>query len=229
MKKEKEFVISLGGSIAFPEEININFLKDFYFFIKKQIKTGKKFVIVAGGGGITRKYQKAASQITKVSNEDKDWLGIHATRLNAHLLRTIFKREAHPVVFDKRFKIREFGKYSIIVASGWRPGFSTDFVAIQIAVDFKIKKVINLSKIDYVYSEDLEENPKAKPIKEICWKDYLKIIPKKWTPGLHVPIDPVGARLAKREKIAVIVAFGGNLENLKRILEEKEFEGTILK
>jgi uridylate kinase len=224
----KKFVISLGGSIAFPEKINIAFLRNFYLFIKKEIKRGNKFIIVAGGGNITRKYQQAAGKVSRVSSEDKDWIGIHATRLNAHLLRTIFKREANPFVFDSRFKITSFGRYPMIVASGWRPGWSTDYVAVQIAVDFKLKSVINLSKAAYVYTVDFQKFPEAKPIEKISWKNYLNLIPQKWTPGLHVPVDPVAAKLAIRKKIKVIVANGEDLNNLRNILRGKNFKGTAL-
>jgi len=225
---DKKFVISLGGSIAFPEKINVNFLKSFSLFIKKEIKKGYKFLIVVGGGEITRRYQEAAGKITRVTNEDKDWIGIHATRLNAHLLRTILKRKAHPVVFDQRFKIKDFGKYSLIIGSGWRPGWSTDYVAVQIAVDLKIRIVINLTKIDYLYTADLKKEPRAKPIEKISWAEYRRLIPKKWTPGLHVPIDPIAAKLAQKEKIRVIIAQGENLDNLKNILKGKKFKGTII-
>lgn len=228
MTDGKKFVISLGGSVAFPENLNIDFLRAFYNFIKKEIKKRNKFIIIAGGGSITRKYQQAAGKISRISNEDKDWLGIHATRLNAHLIRTIFKREANPVVFDNRFKITRFGTYSLIVASGWRPGWSTDYVSVQIAVDFKIKSVLNLGKADYVYTADFQKFPDAKPIEEIRWKDYLNLIPQKWTPGLHVPVDPIAAKLALRKNIKVIVANGEDLKNLRNILRGKNFKGTVL-
>ena len=141
-QKPRKFVLDLGGSIVCPDEIDINFLKKFCVFLKKEVKRGNKFVIMVGGGRVCRQYQIAAAKITKVLDTDKDWIGIHATRVNAHLLRTIFRKEAHPVVFDTRFKLKGFGKYSIIIASGWEPGCSTDFDAIQIAVDFKIKETI---------------------------------------------------------------------------------------
>ena len=83
-------VIALGGSIIVSRSIQVRFLKQFRKFILKFIKQGKRFVIVAGGGSIARNYQAAASDIVKLSDEDQDWLGIHATRINAHLLRAIF-------------------------------------------------------------------------------------------------------------------------------------------
>ena len=228
MKTGEKFVIAFGGSVAFPKEIDTDFLRRFYFFIKKEIKKGNKFIIIVGGGVVTRTYQQAAAMVTKVSDEDKDWIGIHATRLNAHFLRTLFKKEANPIVFDERLKIKEFGKYPIIIGSGWRPGWSTDFVAVQIAADFNINKVIILGKPDYVYTSDFEKDEHAKPIKKITWDDYFKLIPSKWSPGLHAPVDPVAARLAKKEKMRVVVANGRDMGNFRKILIGKNFKGTIL-
>ncbi len=224
----KKFVLGLGGSIICPRNIDTAYLRRFYKFVKKEIKKGNKFVIVTGGGDTARKYQKAALGIANVPDEDKDWLGIHATRLNAHLLRTIFRKEADPVVFDKRFRLKDFQRHSIIIASGWRPGWSTDYVAFQIAVDLKIDKVIILTKPDYVYSADPNNDKNAKPLKEITWEKYIKKIPPKWSPGLHAPVDPIAARLAQKEKMKVILINGRNLENLENVLRGKGFKGTTI-
>ena len=224
----KKFVISLGGSVICPKEIDVKFLRRFYFFIKKEINRGLKFIIVAGGGHTARGYQKAISKIKKVSNEDKDWLGIEATKLNALLLKTILKKGSHPIIFDKRFKIKNFGKYPIIIGSGWKPGWSTDFVTVQIAADFKIKPVILLGKPAYVYTANPDENKNAKPIEKMSWEGYFKIIPKKWSPGLHAPVDPIAAKLAQKEKIPVIIAGGKDLKNFEKILKGEKFKGTIL-
>jgi len=228
MKSNKKFVISFGGSVICPEEIDAQLLKKFYLFIKKEIKNGSKFIIVAGGGDTARKYQKAALEIGKASIEDKDWLGIQSTKLNALLLKSLFKKEAYPLFFDQRFKIKSFGKYSIIIGCGWKPGWSTDFVTCQIAVDFKIKPVILLGKPDYVYTSNPDKNKSAKPIEKMSWKDYFKLIPNKWSPGMHAPIDPIAAKLAKKERLPVIIASGKDFKNLKNILENKKFKGTII-
>jgi len=173
-KLNKKFVIALGGSIFFPKKIDIRFFKKFISFIKKRIKKGNKFIFIIGGGDIARKYQKGLEKIKKVSSEDKDWIGIYATRLNACLIKTIFRKEANPILLVQRFKIKKFDRYSVIIGAGWQPGWSTDFVAVQTAVDFKIKKVIILGRPDYVYTADPDEDKNAKPIKKLSWKKYLK-------------------------------------------------------
>lgn len=228
MREEKIFVLDLGGSVIFPENLDFLFLKKFSLFIKKELKEGKKFIIVTGGGKLARKYQEALGKIGKFNLKDKDWLGIKATKLNSFLLKTIFKKYSPPFIFDKRFKIRNFKNYSVILASGWKPGYSTDFVALQIAKDFKIKKVISLGDIGYVYTKDPKKDKKAKPLKKLSWEDYLKLVPKKWKPGLRVPVDPKAARFAKKNKLEVIIAEAKNFSNLRKILKGEKFKGTLI-
>ena len=98
-------VIALGGSLIVPhlsdtDGIDVLFLQSFRKFLLQELKKGNKYIVVTGGGRTTRVYQKAAGQIVSMTSEDLDWVGIHSTRLNAHLLRTIFQKEAHPVVID---------------------------------------------------------------------------------------------------------------------------------
>ena len=104
-KFNKTVVVALGGSIVHPDGIDVVFLKKFKKFITPFIKNGTKFVFVVGGGTLSRRFQEAAERVTKVTDEDKDWIGIHATRLNAHLLRTIFRDVADPVIIDIRGRL----------------------------------------------------------------------------------------------------------------------------
>lgn len=233
MKKSyRTIIMSLGGSIMAPDGINIEFLKQFRTFILSFISnTAYRFVIVAGGGKIARNYQTAASEIVHVPNEDKDWLGIHTTRINAHLLRTIFRGKACPIVVDdptKEYRNIDISKYPIIIASGWRPGWSTDYVTVLLAKKFKTKTIINAGKFPYVYNKDFKKYPDAVPIKDITWKNYKKLIPSTWSPGLPSPIDPVAAKEAKQSHMTAIIIQGDNLENMKNAIEGKKFEGTII-
>lgn len=223
-----DFVVALGGSIVCPDEINVAYLKQFRPFVLEEISKGKRFVFVIGGGGPARKYQKAAHEIVELTDEDKDWLGVHATRLNAHLLRTVFRNEAHPVLFEERHKMKNFEGHSIIIGAGWRPGWSTDFVAVQIAADFGIKRTIILGKPEHVCDKDSQLYEDAKPIEKMNWEEYLKLIPNEWSPGIHAPVDPVAARLAQKENLEVVVASGKDLDNFKKILEGELFKGTTI-
>ena len=55
---------------------------------------GRRFIIIAGGGKTARRYQDAAAR-SDWTNDDLDWIGLHATRLNGHL-RTIFRDRYSP-------------------------------------------------------------------------------------------------------------------------------------
>jgi len=92
--------MSLGGSVIVPDKVDINFIKNFIKIINRFVKKNYRFVIYCGGGMTARNYQKAASRIIKLKNEDLDWLGIHATRLNAHFIKTLFGNIAENIVIN---------------------------------------------------------------------------------------------------------------------------------
>src|SRR5689334_7486262 len=97
-------VISVGGSLIVPQAIDTKFLSNLNKFIRDQLAkhNDRQFFLVAGGGRLARAYRDAGAEVTghELTEEDLDWLGIHSTRLNAHLLRTIFRDIAHPVILD---------------------------------------------------------------------------------------------------------------------------------
>lgn len=227
----KNIVISLGGSITFEETINVKFLKSFVGLLKKHSEK-KKFIVVIGGGRISRNYQEAAAALRRLSDEEKDWLGIWATRANAFFLRSIFGKMADSNIFDKRQKIKKL-KYPITIGAGWIPGRSTDFVALAIAKDLGLKETIFVGKPAHIYDYNYQSAKKAlvltKPIKKLTWLEYQKLIPRKWLPGMRVPIDPTASRFAAKNKITGIVINGKNIKNFDNLLLGKTFKGTIVR
>jgi uridylate kinase len=223
----KTVVVALGGSIIYPDDIDSGFIRELKKFIERHTKQGHRFVLVMGGGRVARTYQIAAANVAPLANEDKDWLGIHATRLNAHLIRTVFRKVAHPVVIDTRHKIKKLS-YPVTVAAGWHPGWSTDYVATALAFDFGAGEVIIAGKPDYVYDKDPHAHDDAKPLPELSWKDYRKLIPSKWVPGSHAPVDPVASRFGSEKKMKAIIINGKDLKNFDAMLKGREFKGTII-
>lgn len=227
----EKIVISLGGSLIVPNGgIDITFLKQFNNFIRDQLAHHKRqFFIVVGGGTTTRHYQDAAQNVTghKLVPEDLDWLGIHATRLNAHLIRTIFRDIAHPYIV-KHYEIIRKVSEPVVVASGWKPGWSTDFCAAMLCEDYNVKTVINMSNIEMAYDSDPRINPDAKPIKQANWSKFRKIVGDVWTPGMNKPFDPIASKKAQELGLKVIILRGNNFENLKHYFDGKEFVGTVI-
>ena len=230
--KRNTIIFSLGGSlIAGPNGINVLFLKRFNAFIRKHVARGARFFIVCGGGRTAREYAAAAKAVNgaRLTDEDLDWLGIHATRLNAHLIRTIFRDIAYPrLIKDYRTIPNGTARYSVVVGAGWKPGWSTDYDAVMLAKRFGVKTVINLTNTDLIYDKDPRNFKDAKPIPRLTWNEVLKIIGKKWKPGMNAPFDPVAAKLAKRLGLVVISCNGGDLKNLENVLRERKFVGTVI-
>lgn len=223
----KRYIISLGGSLIVPNEIDVHFLKEFKRAIEFYIRKGDKFLLITGGGRTSRRYSEAAKTLGNISADDLDWLGIHSTRLNGHLLRTIFRKHAHPRIITNPHK-PEPASESVIVAAGYRPGASTDTDAVLLARKYKAAAVLNLSNIDYVYDKNPKEHKDAKPLKQISWQDFRKLVGNKWDPGLNLPFDPVASKLAEKLKLKVIVMNGKPLINLKNFLAGKKFKGTLI-
>lgn len=227
---EKTIIISVGGSLIIPNGgIDCEFLAKFNNLIRKEVKKGKRFLLVAGGGNIMRLYRDAATLVTKgISNEDLDWLAIHITRVNAHLLRTMFYDIAHPRIIENYdYKLINWTE-PLAIGAGWKPGWSTDYDAVILARDYKGKIIINLSNIDYVYDKDPNKYKDAKKIEKITWTEMEKIVGDKWTPGLNMPFDPIATKLAKKLGLTVIVTNGRNFENTDCIIAGEKFIGTII-
>lgn len=228
MQEKETIVISLGGSLIVPDEVDTDFLKSFTVTIKDYVSKGFNFWIITGGGKICRRYNDFLKEVTNPSNEDLDWLGIGATRLNAELVRLCFGDLAYDkVVLDP--DIIPKTNSSIIIGGGWKPGNSSDLAAIHSAKSLGAKKIMNLSNVDYVYDSDPKKNKDAKAIKNISWEDFRKIIPKEWGPGINSPFDPIAAMESERLGFEVVILNGKNIENLKNYLDGKEFIGTTIK
>ncbi|MEA3496307.1 MAG: UMP kinase, partial [Bacteroidota bacterium] len=205
MQKKNTFIINLGGSLIVPEQIDVDFLKKFRKIIIDQIEErDQKFVLTTGGGKTCRRYNESAEAIADgLTAEDKDWLGIHATRLNGHLIRTIFRDYAYPRINTNPHDLEDFykSKEPIMIAAGWRPGRSTDYATALLAKYLGIKKIINLSNIDYIYDKDPNKFPDAQKVNKMSWKDLRAMIGDDWVPGMHAPFDPVASQLADEENL----------------------------
>lgn len=222
----KTFILSLGGSLICPNGFDFDFLKKFRHAIEIYIKRNYKFVIVCGGGKLARAFQEIASKNKNLNNEELDWLGIHATKINAYIVKSIFGNNAENSVISNPTQKISFKK-NILVVSGWKPGWSTDYDAVLLAKNLKVKEVINMSNIDYIYDKDPKKFKDAKKIERIKWNNYLKMTGTKWKAGMNVPFDPIAAKEVQKSKIKVYI-IGKDLKNFQNLLENKKFKGTIV-
>ncbi|MFA5773427.1 MAG: UMP kinase [Candidatus Paceibacterota bacterium] len=228
MNKKNQIVMSLGGSLIIPNEIDVEFLKSFVVTIKDYVSRGFSFLIITGGGKLCRKYNDSLKKIVEPSLDDLDWMGISVTRLNAEFVRICFGDLAYEKVVLDPDAIPETNK-PIIIGCGWKPGNSSDLAAVHSAHSIGATKIINLSNIDFVCDKDPKKYPGAKPLYKMSWSDFRNLFGNDWNPGANVPFDQTAAREAESFGYEVIILNGKNLENLKSYLDNKSFVGTIIK
>src|SRR3989344_2642687 len=224
MAKEN-IIVSLGGSLVAPNDIDMDFLKGFKKSILKYLDK-KRFFIFVGGGKVCRNYQNALMEF-EADNKERDWMGINISRLNAQIVRQSFDKYAfEKVIGDPTKKVNS--RRDIAVFGGYKPGWSTDYCSVLLAKNMGIKIIINMTNIDYVYDKDPNKFKDAKAIKEITWKDFKKLIPDKWPPGLSAPFDPRASKMAEILKIKVVMINGKHLEQMENFLNGKSFIGTVI-
>lgn len=225
-------VLSVGGSIVVPDKPDTDFLSRFVAMVKEWLveDSSRKLILVVGGGAPARVYQNAYSDVSSkvggdFASDSADWIGIMATRLNAQLVKACFGDLCqNDVVYNPTLPIDFKGR--VLLAAGWKPGFSTDNDAVLLAEKYSAKTVVNLSNIEKVYTDDPRKNPNAKPIDNISWKDFRKMVGDDWTPGKNCPFDPIASKKADECNMTVICASGKNIENIRDILNDKAFIGT---
>jgi uridylate kinase len=226
-------VISLGGSIIAPDKVDVAFLRSFRKAVLEYLEQDpeRRLILVCGGGGPAREYQGAyravLSEPAEAEAEAQDWLGIAATRLNAELVRFLFQPHCpQPVVQDPTAVPVFTGR--VLVAGGWKPGFSSDYDAVLLARRFQADSLVNLSNVAAIYSADPKLDPSARPLPRLRWAELAAMVGTTWVPGRNVPFDPVATAEAARAGLRVVVAAGRNIENFKKILAGQEFEGTVV-
>jgi uridylate kinase len=244
-------VISLGGSIVAPDGPDPAYVADFVALVRSYLEgdEARRLILVVGGGGPARLYQKALRDVVArdviardaavrgeaaaranaepPSDEAQDWIGIMATRLNAQLVKAALGELCpQEVVIDPEALSVFRGR--VLVGAGWKPGFSTDYDAVLLAQKLDADRVLNLSNVAQVFTADPRRDPSAKALDAISWADFRALTGETWVPGKNTPFDPVASRAAAESRIAVVCASGRDLANLRSILEGGGFVGTTI-
>jgi uridylate kinase len=223
-------VISLGGSLIAPDAVDTAFLAVFHRLAVAHLEADRqrKLIVICGGGGLARRYQAACRELCpSASNDDLDWIGIAATRVNAELVRRLFGGRCEGDVVTDPTATRKFAG-RVMVAAGWKPGFSTDNDAVILARRFGAETLVNLSNIAKVYTADPKKDPSARPLDTVRWPEFRKIVGEEWAPGRNTPFDPAATRAAAAARLRVIFADGRDLANLEAILAGRPFVGTTI-
>ena len=221
-------VISVGGSILVPDEIDVDYMHELAELTNK-LSDRHQISIVTGGGKTARKYIEPARRFG-ASEIFCDLIGITATRLNARLLAAVIGEKANlepPKDFIAALKAMNFGK--IVVMGGTHPGHSTDAVSALLAEYINADLLINATDVDGIYDKDPQKYKNAKMYKKLSVEQLVDMV-KSYSlgAGKYELIDILAAKIIQRSKIRTIFLNGRNLKNMRTTIEGKKFIGTVI-
>jgi len=219
-------VVSYGGSIIAPEEIDVEFIDGVASCLEN---TEDSVCVVVGGGEVARKYIEKGRELG--ANESLlDEIGILATRMNAYLLLSALGNDAYPRVADTiNEAITATSRF--VVMGGTVPGHTTDAVAALLAERLGSKKLILATSVDGVYTSDPKIDRNAKKIKELKASELVAIVAKNSAKaGAKSVMDLLGARIIERSGMECWIFDGRNLEDFRRALmgDREGFSGSII-
>lgn len=229
MKKEV-VVISLGGSLIYPEnlkKVNEPYMKKFETYTKQLMKK-YKVVVVCGGGYPARYYMDPL--VGRIKDKlEISIVGVQVTRLNALFVNKWFKiNDLIPLKtreVKKRLKKRNL---TICGALEVGPNQTSDSNAANLAKVLKAR-FVNLTDVNGLHDKDPKKNKDAKFIKQISYPDFKKMVSKiKFHSGQHFVLDQTATDIICKNKIPTAIIKGSNLGEIKKFLDGKSFRGTII-
>jgi uridylate kinase len=227
MKKEA-IVLSLGGSLIIPEEVNIKYLKEFKKTILKNINK-HKFIIVCGGGSVARKYISALRELG-INEKLQNFSGISATRMNARFMNYFFNVNPERGIPHTMKLLKKYLKKEDVIFCGaleYRPNQTSDSTAAEIASALKCP-FVNLTDVPGLHNKNPKEYKDAKLIPKISWENFNRLVDKiKFKPGQHFVLDQSAAKIIMKNRITTYI-LGKEMNEFNNLLKNKKFKGTTI-
>lgn len=239
-------IIKYGGSFVMPDKTyNLDSLEELKRLVLRFPK--KRFVFVIGGGKLARNITKVSESILDDALEGNtflkglafDELGIAVTKINGRFVLEWLKTNlGNDVVFedivDYPLNVPSTSK-RVIIATGYKPGVSTDYDMMLLAKAYGASKVFKISNFPMVLDVKPENFKKElinsyKPIKNISWAGMKDLVGESFIAGGNYPLDPPSTRLGNElHKINHdFKLYIGQKEELIKMILDDEFVGTIV-
>ncbi len=226
--KKKVIVLSLGGSLIIPDDIDVKYLKE----LKKVLLSKKnkyKFIIVCGGGSTARKYINGL-RIIGADKKLQSLIGMEAIKLNSKFMSYFFEKKQKEKVHNSLKSVEKASTKRDIIFCGaleYNPNMTSDGTAAEIASYFK-SPFINLTDVKGLFNKNPKKHKDAKLIPKISWEDFDKMASKlSYYPGQHFVLDQSASKIIKKHKISTYI-IGKDLRQLDNFLDGKKFIGTII-
>jgi len=229
-------VLSLGGSLIVPKNIDVEFLARFRKVLLKNRKR-YRFVVVCGGGSTARNYIKGLEGMKGmkgVGDRKKVYfqslLGISSTRMNARFMTYFFGKDANRGIPHDMQSVKDSLRRNDIVFCGalrYAMNQTSDSTAVKLA-RFLGCDFVNLTNVKGLYEKNPKKFRKAGFIPEISSKDFLKKARAiEFHPGQHFVLDQTAAKIVDKYGVKSFI-LGEDMENLDRFLNGKHYVGTVI-
>lgn len=226
----KTIVVSVGGSIIVPDKVDYAFLVSLRKAVEVIAKKNK-LVICTGGGSTAREYISALRK-AGADNHTQDVAGIDATRLNARLVASFLsagkKIKANAEIPKSLKEIKALlENNNCVVCGGLGPGKTSDGTTAEIAGFLNVETIYNMTNVKGLYTKDPKKHRDAQFLPLISHEGFHDMMVKvKEKPGQHFVLDSEAERITREKNMVVVILKGA--KNLKKAVEGKKFEGTII-
>lgn len=183
---------------------------------------------VCGGGMTARANIEYFKSRGVKDSKALDRVGIAATHTNTVIL-THFLRKQGLKVNCLLSESSQDTEAKIFTTGGNEPGHTTDYIAVQQAIERGVKTIINLTDGPIWERDEKDEPDETKPIKTMTWHQYQDMFNIEYSSGMRTPWCPKATKAAQEANLTVVVLDGRDINNLRKYLAGEEFDGTIIR
>ena len=234
LPKYKRILLKVSGESLMGDKnfgLDPNILSQYSLDIKSITELGVQVAIVIGGGNIYRGMNEAETGIERAHG---DYMGMLATVINGMALQaglekvgvytrlqSAIKMEqiAEPYIRRRAIRHVEKGRVVIFGAGTGNPYFTTDTAGVLRAIEIKADVILKGTRVDGIYTEDPERNPKAEKYDKISFNECIQ-------KNLRV-MDMTAFTLCMENDLPIVVFDMNKPGNLRRVVTGEKV-GTLV-
>jgi uridylate kinase len=155
-----------------------------------------------------------------------------STWQNAYLILAALHDKVYktlPKTFDEAAQALETNDF--VVMGGTLPGITTDTDAVLLAERVGSKKIINVSNVEAIFTDDPRKNKDAKKISYMDFNQLVTLAAEKDSrkAGENFVFDILACKLLARSGIEAHFVSGKNLRDVEAAVMGKTHSGTIVR